>query len=130
MFIRFICWLLSRKSLNTKERQLLTNKILEKIDSLPTHAIITVDGNTFSIRGVPLDGERAIMLRESADNALHNAALNLVHEQVLYQAVSIGIHQANTPEQIQFAKAAIWYSQEEKKLLQMLSQGTAPELLG
>ncbi len=129
MLVSFICWLLKRKTLKTSERQRLTNEILSAIDALPLHAIITVDGNKFSIRGVPLDGDKAIAIRDSASQAIHNQALAFVHEQVLYQAVSLGIHQAHTPEQIQFAKAAIWYAQEEKKLLVALSQEDPRELL-
>lgn len=129
MLISFICFLLKRKKLTTEERQRLTNQILSSIDALPLHAIITVDeGKTF-IRGVPLDGEKAIAIRDSASQAIHNQALAFVHEQVLYQAVSLGVHQAHTPEQVQFAKAAIWYAQEEKKLLTALSNEDPRELL-
>lgn len=129
MLTTFICWILSRKKLNASDKQKLTNEILKAIDALPLHAIITVDEGKIFIRGVPLDGERAMVLRESADKAIHNPALQLVHEQALYLAVSLGIHQAQTTEQIQFAKAAIWYSQQEIALLKKLSTGDANELL-
>ena len=129
MIIKLVCWLLSLKKLNASQRTLLTNQILKSIDALPLHAIITTDGGKLFIRGTQLDSEKAMVVRASADQALHNAALEFVHEQVLYEAVSLGIHHGMTPEQIQFAKAAIWYSQQEIKLLKTLSTGTT-ELLG
>lgn len=122
MLTRIVCWLLNNKILSAKDRVLLTNQVLKSIDSLPTRAILTVDKGQIFVQGVPIEGERAYLIREGAEAALHNLALRLVHDQVLYAAVSLGIHQAQNTEQIQFAKAAIWYGQQEIELLQLLSQ--------
>lgn len=124
MFIRFITWLLARKKLSTGERNELMSAILNSIDALPLHAIITINEGKLFIRGIEQDGIKAVQIRESADQALNNIALQAVHEQVLYQAVSLGVHQAHTPEQIQFAKAGIWYAQEEMKLLRTLAESS------
>lgn len=124
MFIRFVCWLLRQKRLSSLDRATLTNVVLDSIQALPTHAIITVDENKIFIRGSALDGERALVMREGAQSALNNVALRTIQEQVLYQAISLGVHQALTPEQMHFAKAAIWYGEEEKKLLQLLAGPT------
>lgn len=130
MFIRLVCWILSQKKITTHDRQLLMKEVLSSIDALPLHAIITINEGKLFIRGTEVDGERAMVLREGADAALHNSALELIHEQVLYQAVSQGVHISQTPEQMNFAKAAIWYSQEEIKLLKILANGSTTELLG
>lgn len=122
MLVRFICWLLKNKKLSVKDKQLLTNQALTSIGALPTHAILTVDNNKLFIRGVPVDDERKYLIREAAESALHNTALRTIHEEVLYQAVSMGVHQAHTPEMMQFAKAAIWWGQEQDKLLKSLSE--------
>jgi len=124
MLVSFICWLLSKKSLKTDSRMKLTNQILRSIDALPLHSIIKVHEGKIFIRDVPVENEKAIVLRESADSALHNYALQTVHEQVLYEAVSYGVHLSQNIEQIQFAKAAIWYAQKERELLQTLSTGS------
>lgn len=121
MLVKFICWLLKNKSLSTRDRQLLTNQVLTSIGALPTHAILTKDGNQLLIRNVPVDSEKAFVLREAAYAAMNNPAFIAIHEEVLYQAVSLGVHQANTPEMIQFAKAAIWYGEQQKRLLTELS---------
>jgi len=108
----------------------LTNQLLTSIHSLPTRAIITVNEGKLFIRGVPLELEKAIALRDSANAVLNNPAYKAVHDQVLYQAVSLGVHQAQTTEQVQFAKAAIWYGQQEVELLKTLTLEGNPELLG
>jgi len=124
MFIRFVCWLLRHKRLSSVDRTRLTNTILDSIQALPTHAIITVNENKIFIRGTELDGERALVIREGAQSALNNVALRTIQEQVLYQAVSLGVHQALTSEQMNFAKAAIWFGEEENKLLRLLAGPT------
>jgi hypothetical protein len=124
MLIRFVCWLLRHKRLSSLDRTTLTNTILDSVKALPIHAIITVNENKIFIRGTELEGERALVIREGAQSALNNVALRTIHEQVLYQAVSLGVHQALTPEQMSFAKAAIWFGEEELKLLQLLAGPT------
>lgn len=130
MLVRLVCWLLKYKKLTTHERGLLTNQVLNSIDALPTRAIITLNEGKIFIQGVPLDTEKNYVLREAAESALHNPALKFVHDQVLYQAVSLGVHQAQTVEQIQFSKAAIWYGQQELELLKTLSTMSPTELGG
>lgn len=122
MLARLVCWILERKNLSQKDREKITNQLLKSIDALPTRAIITINEGKLFIGGAPMEGEKTASLRESATAVLNNPALKIVHDQVLYQAISIGIHQAQTTEQVQFAKAAIWYGQQEIELLKTLSQ--------
>lgn len=130
MLVRLICWLFSRKNLSARDRSVLTNTILNSLGALPLHATITVDEGKIFIRGVPLNGEKAIAIRTSARAALDNLALNAIHEQVLYEAVSIGLLQGQTLEQVNFAKAGIWFGQKERELLKMLAAEVPTELLG
>lgn len=125
--IRLLCWLLSRKSLKREDRVRLLNEALSTAGALPLHASITADGGVFLIKGVPVEGEYAVKIRENASAALHNLANKAVDEQVLYQAISLGIHEAQNFDQTLFSKAAIWVVQERQKLLERLAQGT-PEL--
>lgn len=130
MFIRFVCWLLKRKRLAKDDYALLTNALVEKLGALPTHAIITVvEGKTF-IRGKELSGDLSLAIQEQASLALRNTALREVHEQVLYNAVSTGLLTSQNFDQTLFAKAAIWYGQEERKILHALANESATELLG
>lgn len=122
MIVSLACWLLKRKSLNSRDRARLTNQVLSTVGALPIHASITVDGGQLSINGVPLDGEVAVKIRENASAALHNKALEAVFEQTLYLAVSHGIHLSQNFDQTLFAKAAIWTVEQHLKLLKTLAQ--------
>lgn len=127
--VRFVCWLLKHASLSPLKRMMLLNAVLSTVGSLPIHSIITVDDTgKLCIHGKPLEYEYAVMLRESAANVLKSPAYGLVREQVLYQAVSKGVHEALNHDQILFAKAAIWYGQQELDLLKVLAQeaGNSP----
>jgi hypothetical protein len=130
MFVKFVCWLLRRKTLSTHDSIQLTNTVLERIGSFPTHAIITVDGGKILIRGTPLEREKAIVIRESARQALNNIALREVHEQVLYNAIAQSLHSAQNFEQTMFGKAAVWYGQQEIEILKQLASEGTTELLG
>lgn len=124
--IRIFLWLLKRKNLSKEDRLLLTGHMLSTIGSLPLHGILTIDGEGRPlIKGVPLDSEKAIKLREDADTLLNNHAWQLVREQALYGAVSMGSLEAQTLDQVLFSRAAIWFSQQQETLLKKLA-GTAP----
>lgn len=125
MLVRLICWLLKSSFLSPEKRVMLTNQVLSTIGALPLHAIITVDdAGKLHISGVPLEYEKAVSLRESASNVLNSDAWKIVHDQVLYLAVSKGVHEALNHDQILFAKAAIWYGQQERDVLKVLAGET------
>lgn len=127
MLVDFICWLLKRP-LTSRDRTKLTNQILSTVGGLPLHAIITEDDGRILVKGVPLDGELAVKIRESASQAIHNKALEVVHEQALYLAVSKGLHESQNFDQVSFAKAAVWFAQQERNLLHALAREGSREL--
>ena len=81
------------------------------------------------MRGVPLEYEQAVVLRESANNILHSTAWKMVREQVLYEAISKGVHEALNNDQVLFSKAAIWFQQQQENTLKVLAQDTGNALL-
>ena len=100
----------------------ITNELLKSIDSLPLRGTIFIDDSGHGyINGKKLDAESTIQLRSSAALLKESFAFKVVHEQARFLAIQIGVHQANTPEQVIFAKAALWFADEEKKLLDTLS---------
>lgn len=129
MVISLLCWFLKRKNLSRTDRVRLVNSLLSTVGALPLHATITEDGGSLSIKGVPLDGERMAKIRENASAVLHNQAWQAVHEQALYLAVSLGIHKSQDFDQTMFAKAAIWFGEQERELLQTLAQAGTRELV-
>jgi len=120
--VKLIVWLL-RKELSLKNRSILLSAVLEKTGTLPIYNIITTnEQGTLFINGNQVDMEKAIQLRESARGALNNQARRVVKEQVRYLAVTQGIHNSNSFEQLFFSKAAIWLEQEEDKIFNALAQ--------
>lgn len=115
-------FLLRHASLKNEERQLLTAMLLEKLGALPLHARITLDntGAVF-VNGRKLDGETAISLRHAAAAMQRNAARKLVNEAIVFMAIVDGVHKNVTPDMGLFAKAALWFHQEEDKLYQALA---------
>ena len=120
--LRFLLWLIDVWTKSPSDRLLITTRLLSTVGALPVHSIITVDdANVLHIQGKPVNKERALMLRESALNVLRSPAYQVIREQVLYQAVSKGVHEGMSVDQIQFSKAAIWFGDEEMKLLKVFA---------
>lgn len=113
--------LLRRSSLSIENRNHLSTVLMDKLGALPFADIITRNENEILVNGVPLDYEKAKALSESAKAALNNNALRVVWESVAFMAVNHGIHKAETERQLLWARAALWWCQQEKSLLAELT---------
>lgn len=115
--------LLRNSRLSNENRQLLTTVLLGRLGALPLHATITFDsaGQIFVNKKQP-DLETSKRLYETSKSMLNNFARRFVREQVLFMAVKMGVHENISPEQGLFAKAAIWFYQEEEELYRKLAQ--------
>ena len=114
--------LLKNKSLSNEERQMLTAMMLDRLGALPLHAKISVDkaGRVF-VNGRSLDIEAADRLKQAAVAMQNNAARNLVREAVTFMAIVDGVHKNISPDMGLFAKAALWFLQEEDTLYTLLA---------
>lgn len=122
MLVRLVSFLLKKK-LSQEERIYLTNQLLSTVGALPLHATFTVDeAGKLLMNGSLVEYERAVVLRESAQNLLNSPTWKLVKEQVLYQAISKGVHEALNNDQVLFGKSAIWYNQQLDDMLKTLAQ--------
>jgi len=122
MIVKLTTWLLKRSNLSKKDRMLLTNAILDKLYAIPTRDIITLnEEGRLLVNNVPLDHEKTIQLRDSARAALNSQVRNLVKSQVAYKAVTMGVHKSKDIDELYFAKAAIWWGQQEDDLLKLLA---------
>lgn len=120
---------LLKQNLSPELRMSLTTTILENLHALPFRDIILVnEKNILLVNGRQLDLEQTIQLRESARGALQSVALNLINDQVLFNAVTLGVHKVERPEQMMFSRAAIWWGQQQHSLLKLLAgdNGTSP----
>lgn len=104
-----------------EDKALVTTVLLDNIGALPFRDAITFDvqGGVY-VNQKKLNQEQMIAFRESC-NALRNSfARNLIHEQIKYSAVKMGVHEGLNPEMILFAKAALWYAEQEDKMISTL----------
>lgn len=125
MFVRLIIWLLHSRYLSTRERMLLSGEVMHSVGAIPLHDIITIDERQqLLVRGKPLEYEVAMQLRNSAKLALESSARTLAHEQTAFSAVAMGVFNVTTPEQMLFARGALWFAQQETVLLKTLAGET------
>lgn len=121
--VRLALWLLDG-TLPIKTRHLLTRKLLDGLGALPLADIIYTDAETkeLVINGRIAEVEEIRRLRETARSALNNPALKLIREQVAYIASVMGSAKAVTIDDLQFTRAALWWGQEEDRILKTLAQ--------
>ena len=106
--IKLVKWLMTR-DLTLDQRNSLVINILDNLGALPIYDIIDVSNTgQILIDGRELDIEKARILREGAKIVIDNPAFKITNERVLYQAVTMGVHNVENPSQMLFARAAIW----------------------
>lgn len=121
MIIRLIAWLL-RKDLSEKDMLILSTAVMHRLGELPTRATLSVDENMrILVNGRAIDAEKSMQLRESANAILNNRAYHLVREQIRFLAVQHGFHTAQTPTEQLWARAALWFAQQEDELFKSLA---------
>lgn len=115
---KFVVFILRHKRLSGEAKAICTSALLDNFNFLPICDIITFDTQgTIQIKGRSLEPEQAKAFAESARLLRDSFAKKVIREQVAFEAVKMGIHQGLTPDMILFAKAALWYAQEEDKVL-------------
>lgn len=104
-----------------EDKAYVTTVLLDNIGALPFRDTITFDlqGGVY-VNKKKLNQEQLIALRESCNGLSNSFARNLIHEQVKYSAVKMGVHEGLNPDMILFAKAALWYSEQEDKMISTL----------
>lgn len=118
-----VIWALKSAHINNQERQLLTAALLTHLGALPLRARIVVDdaGQIF-VDGKQLTLGAAQQLRDGSKALMKNFARKVVREQVIFMALHKGVHENTSPEQGLFAKAALWFFQEEEELYRKFAQ--------
>lgn len=121
LVVWIVGWALKR-NLTIEERNKIVVHILTSLQAAPLTDIITVSEEGIKIGDKFLDMEQATLLREASMLALNNRALKLIREQVTYVAfVLLGI-KADDAKSLLFARAALWWGQQEEFYLQLLAQ--------
>lgn len=108
---------LKKANLTLEDRTALTTVLLDKLQALPITNSIVVDHNGITINGKILEPDQAIMFSESCNALKDNYARKVIHEQVKYLAINMGIHNAVALDTLFFAKSSLWNLEQEEKLL-------------
>ncbi len=109
---------LRKISLPQEDRIALTSVLMDKVGVLPIDNVIATTPQGVMIRGKLLDKESYIGFKESCVALSENVARKVVNEQVRYLAIVEGIHKGLSPDQILFAKTAIWNMQMVDKVIE------------
>lgn len=125
---RLICALLRSAHISVQDRTLLTSCLLDKLGGFPMSDILGIDENgQLLVRGKRVDASQALILRRSARRLLREPSRKLVHDQVTFKAVTMGVHQGDTPEKVLFSKVALWWGQQEDELYKLFAQQEGDE---
>lgn len=120
MLSKFVLWAIQNARFSQEDRALFTGTLLHRFGAVDLHGIIRIGEGKIFIKDVPLGQEKTIALRESAQAMLNSAARKLVREQVLSEAVNIGFTSAQRFDQVEFARAAVWFGTREEELYEKL----------
>lgn len=113
---------LRSKRLSGEQKSMVTAALLDNLHAFPIADIVTFDkvGN-LEIKGKKLDTEQKIAFKESGAALKNSFARRLIHDQIIFKALNIGIHNGINTDAIIFSKAALWILQEEKTLIDKFS---------
>jgi hypothetical protein len=112
---------LSKATLSVEDRVALTNALLNKLGAFPVGDMIIKTENSVNINGKDLDLDQYLNFKEACVALKENFARRVINEQLKYKATKMGIHESTTIETLLFAKAVIWFINEEEILIERLS---------
>lgn len=113
---------LRHKKLSGEQKAFVTSALLDNLTTFPIRDIISIDqAGNLTVKGTKLDAEQKVSFRESGAALKASIARKLIHDQMIYKAINIGVHNGQSPDQITFSKAALWVIQEEDALIDMFT---------
>lgn len=112
---------LKKAGLSLEDRTALVTALLDKLGAFPIGDMIITTPTGISINGRDLNPEQYIHFREQVVALKDNFARKMINEQLRYKATVIGVHESNTIDELLFAKAIIWFINEENILIEKLS---------
>lgn len=122
--LTLLLWLLSKQKLSAEGRLKVVNTLIHTAGLPPLTSIIKEEGGQLLIRDTAVGPEERIFLSDAAETALTNQARRIVIDQLKFEAVKLGIHNATIPEHTLFAKVILWVIEKEEEMLRTL-RGTA-----
>ncbi len=121
-----VVWLVGialKLELTSKQRNEIVIHLLNSVHAVPLGAIIDEnDQGEMTVSGRTISMEKGSRLQSAAFAALNNETMNLIREQVKYEAYVGAATKTATPEDLGFYRAALWWGQREEYFLKLLSQ--------
>lgn len=114
---------LETHKLSREERVDLLNYFNKEINAFPIEdcVVITPAGGVLA-NGKLLTLEQRESFLQGAHALLSNTAFNLIADQVVYQAMKVGLHDATEMDHLYFSKTALYFVDLFKKYLQTLDK--------
>ena len=112
---------LEKANLSQEDRIALTTALLVKLNALPIGDIIHFTETGILLNGKELEVEQALHFREACVSLKDNFARKVIHEQIRYKAIEMGIDKATSIDTLFFSKSALWVLNEYEILIQKLS---------
>tara|TARA_R110000868_G_C10971076_1_gene769959 strand:+ start:9048 stop:9455 length:408 start_codon:yes stop_codon:yes gene_type:complete len=108
-------------NLSQEERLLALNWLNKSLNTFPLEDVIKYrqDGALLA-NGKALSIEQMVSFRESLTALKSNFAFQIIADQILFLAISEGIHKGLNTDMIMFSKSAIWFIQKFKEVLDKL----------
>lgn len=114
--------LLRSHKLTGEQKAKVTSALLDNIGALPIRKIFTfTQQGTILVNGKELTIEQAIALRDSARGFKDSYARRLIHDQLRFLAVEMGVHTGLNADMIMFSKAMLYNFEQEQELIDMLT---------
>lgn len=115
---KLVVWLLRHKQLLGESRSRVMDALLTNFNAVKIRDVIDRNevGNLV-INGRELSNEETNYFIQSCIAYRDSNARKVLRDQAVYEATKMGIHNGLTPETIQFAKAVLWWYQEQERLL-------------
>jgi hypothetical protein len=124
--VKLACYLIGKGNLSIEDENKIMNILWDDIGALPFKSLFGEEDGKLTINSKTLDLDQIRSLRESAKLAVKNPSLKIIWDEVAFAAVTHGLHKAETPSQMFFARAALWWGQQEIKFLEFLAQSNEP----
>src|SRR5258708_3720202 len=110
---------LENNELSREEHLRLLGILNKSINSFPLEDVVqfTQDGATL-VNGRKLNLEETVNFRQGISAIRDNWAFKLLADQVLFLAITHGIHYGDGVDKIMFSKTAIWFITQFRKFLE------------
>jgi hypothetical protein len=124
--MRKLAWKILRwylKDLSRDERVELLNFFNKEINAFPVDDCVVIKANGGILaNGKQMTLEQREAFLQGAKSLLSNTAFNLIADQVVFQSMKVGLHDATEFDHLYFSKTAMYFVDLFKKYLENLGK--------